>query len=164
LMGPALFSSAKDDWNTPEEVLQLVRKLGPISLDPCSNAGSIVDAAREIRLPEDGLLANWAELGAGGVVFVNPPYGQTASRVWLRKITEEAARGAEIVALLPARPDTQWFQRHGAKAQAIVFWEGRLTFLGAPTSAPFPSLVLYYGPRPWAFLAAFEGQGLGVRP
>jgi hypothetical protein len=162
-VNPALMSSARDSWCTPPEVLRRVRLLGEIGLDPCSNPQSEVGAHIEWSREngEDGLSQPWTDYG---LVFVNPPYGGKTSLTWTKKIADEARAGVEIVALLPARTDTRWFHLYGRKADALVFWEGRLTFLGAPTSAPFPSLLLYYGPRWITFLAVFADCGLGMRP
>jgi hypothetical protein len=33
----ALYSSKKEDWRTPKEVLDVVREVGPIDLDPCAS-------------------------------------------------------------------------------------------------------------------------------
>jgi hypothetical protein len=61
----SLFSSGKDDWGTPQWLVELVVELyrGTINTDPCSNPGSLVPAERKIMLPEDGLAAlpSWGE-------------------------------------------------------------------------------------------------------
>ncbi len=161
-ISPALHASDRMDWNTPQEVLQALDPLGPIWLDPCSNAASIVNAATEWRIErgEDGLARPWLRLG---FVFVNPEYGRALSS-WAEKIATEARYGVEIVSLVPARTDTQWWATLVAGASAVLFLKGRLTFLGAPHPAPFPSALVYHGPR-WArFLAAYEGLGWAVRP
>lgn len=48
-----LMSSAKDDWQTPAEVLELVRKVGPIVLDPCTTVDNPTGAA---LICHDGLV------------------------------------------------------------------------------------------------------------
>lgn len=150
-----LLSSERPDWNTPDELLNLVRRVGPIGLDPCSNAASIVRAAVEWTEADDGLARDWRGYG---LVFVNPPYGRLIAP-WTAKLRVEGARGVEAIALLPARTDTRWWQEDVATADAICFWRGRLTFLGAPDPAPFPSAIAYWGPRPAAFRRAFSGWG-----
>lgn len=145
----ALLSSERMDWNTPQEVIDMIAPLGVIALDPCSNAGSIVPALRSASLErgEDGLAINWQFLSCGiGIVYVNPPYGDELPR-WIERCGAEAANGAEIVALVPARPDTQW-TAHALETGAVVAMiRGRLTFLSGGTSAPFPSALLYWGDR-----------------
>jgi len=97
-----------------------------------------------------------------GLAFCNPPYSQVA--LWAAKIAEEAARKIEIISLVAARPGSRWFYRLvWSSAAAVCFWRGRLRFVGAASSAPFDSAVVYHGPRPWAFEGAFEGAGRVVR-
>lgn len=157
MVAAAMLSSADPSWCTPECVLERVRKLGPIGLDPCSNENSIVGAAKELRLPDDGLSCPW---DSHGLVYVNPPYGREITR-WMQKCAAEyVLRGVEIVALVPARTDTKWWQGVVVpSATAVCFVRGRLTFLGAPAGAPFPSAILYYGARVAEFCEAFADLG-----
>lgn len=163
MTSPVLFSSSRDDWCTPPAVLDRIRTLGPIGLDPCGCKASVVAARIEIMPEQDGLSVDWAKLAAGELVYMNPPYGRDIGR-WTEKASVEAKRGAEIIALIHARTDTKWFQRDARTADALLFWAGRLTFLGAPSSAPFPSVLLYWGRRPKEFLSLFEGRGFGLCP
>ena len=164
-LNDAMFSSAKDDWNTPASLLVLVRQLGAIGLDPCSNAGSIVGAKVEWRLDhgDEGLALPWTGYG---LTYVNPPYGAGIID-WVAKGATEFTAGIacenELVVLLPARTDTRWLQRWAAQADAICFLRGRLRFLGAPSSAPFPSCVAYWGPRVQSFIDTFAPEGRVVR-
>ena len=167
MVDSCLFSSNRVDWNTPETVLQIVRQMGPIGLDPCSNERSTVGAALTYNEAADGLAQQWA---GRGLVFVNPPYGKTAKgepatgiAPWIRKCSEEAAHGAEIVALVPARTETKWFQGDGFTAQRICFWRGRIRFQGAKAGAPFPSALLYWGENSPRFSIVFGGHGVICR-
>lgn len=152
-----VMSSARSSWNTPECVLELVRKVGPIALDPCSNADSIVGARAEWT--DNGLSADWNT--ADGIVYVNPPYGRCIGE-WV-ECCRRTGQTSEVIALLPARTDARWFQ-HVWTARAICFWRGRIRFLGAPSSAPFPSVVAYWGSNAVRFANAFAGAGHVVRP
>ena len=79
---------------------------------------------------------------------MNPPYSQWQK--WVAKAAEEAAKGATVVALLPARTDTKAF--HAFIWQQpnveIRFIRGRITFVGAPDPAPFPSMIVVFNPHP----------------
>tara|TARA_R100001244_G_scaffold36778_2_gene33623 strand:- start:902 stop:1393 length:492 start_codon:yes stop_codon:yes gene_type:complete len=150
-----LTSSERVDWCTPVEILDLVYKMGPIGLDPCGNTQSLVDAERTIELPEDGLQTPWI---GHGLVYVNPPYGRAISG-WLQKCATEAALGAEIVLLMPSRTDTRWFHKWAVKADVLCFWKGRITFDGAPSPAPFPSVLAYWGPNIDLFDEVFDSFG-----
>lgn len=174
-MQESLFTSGKDDWNTPPEVLARVRLVGPIGFDPCWNPSSLTCPRQCAWLEkgQDGLQLDWAELvGPGEVVFVNPPFS-TLQTSWGWKIAAEgprvAARGAHLVALVPARTDTRWWQPMW-EADAICFWRGRIRFLTAgkrQTGSPFPSAFLYWGEsdgrRP-SFERAFSARGRVIVP
>jgi phage N-6-adenine-methyltransferase len=167
--GPATMSrratGGSDGWCTPVEVIDRVLRIGPIGLDPCTSAENPVDApAFYVGGKRNGLAETWWQEEAldGALAYVNPPYSQVGA--WAAKVAEEAARSVEVVTLVAARPDPRWFYRLvWDSAQAVCFWRGRLTFVGAPGPAPFPSALVYHGRRPWAFEAAFQDAGKVVR-
>jgi hypothetical protein len=148
-------SSDDDTWNSPQVVFSVLERMGPIALDPCSNATSIVPALRKIVLPEDGLIAEWPRFAEGlGYVYVNPPFGEDMPG-WIWRMIQAAHRGSEIVTLVPARVDTQWWDDLQTTAD-VALWRGRMTFLGAPSTAPFPVALAYWGPRRELFGACVE--------
>lgn len=137
-----LMSSARGDWQTPDCVLERVRRVAPIGLDPCTVESNPTGAwstyTPEIDALKPGVL--WWLPDDAGLIYCNPPYGRGIG-AWVDKC-REAAAGETVIALLPARTDTRWFPWD---ADAICFWRGRLTFRGAPAPAPFPSAVVYWG-------------------
>ena len=164
-LAPLMGEGDRIDWNSPRSVVDLTRKIrGEIGLDPCSNPRSIVGArvSWSIETGHNGLSQSWAGYG---LVYCNPPYGD-AIVPWINKAAQEAGRATqsaslgsfatEIVSLLPARTDTAWFSTLFRSARALAFWRGRLTFLGAPDPAPFPSMLPYYGPNPYRFADLFS--------
>jgi hypothetical protein len=166
MVAKALFSSRKDDWCTPNRVLDPVRRFAGdigIALDPCSNASSIVNAKRAYSLADgqDGLALTW-ETDVCGVVFVNPPYGRAPDDVgpWVKKASET---WRHVFVLVPARVDAKWWQREATKAAAVCFWKGRIKFLGGKHAAPFPSAMLYFGINPGRFCEDFRPYGWTVR-
>jgi hypothetical protein len=155
----SLFSSERPDWNTPQRIIDVVRDVagGDIGCDPCSNEGSKVGARVEYRLDrnQNGLELPWSSL-----TYVNPPYGREIGQ-WTRRCLEVAKHdGVEVVALVPARVDARWF-RDCWEAAAICFVYGRLRFLGAPASAPFPSALVYWGTWRNRFACAVNEAALG---
>lgn len=156
-----LMSSETNEWFTPPEVLKAIAPLGPIALDPCGNPLSPVEAERRIIWPEaDGLKADWHTLAVGGLVYINPPFGRRL-RLWARKIQREAAAGAEIVLLVPARVDTSWWETlHPA---AWCAWRRRIRFIRPDgrrnDPAPFPVALLYFGRRAALFAAHLRKHG-----
>lgn len=158
-----LMSSERDTWNTPREVLDIVRRVGPIGLDPCSNLTSVVGARVAFDLEEglDGLALPWADVvRTGEVVFVNPPYGREIGQ-WTRRCREQGEAGAQVVALVPARVDTRWWHADCAppKSRAVCFMAGRVRFVGGASCAPFPTALVYWGSRPGLFEDACRDVG-----
>lgn len=138
-----LFSSKTVEWATPPDTFRkLDAEFGPFTLDPCAtpqNAKTPLFFTKE----QDGLAQPWAP----HKVFMNPPYGGAVG-LWLAKARAEAARGALVVALVPARTDSRWWHEHAEGADVKKFLRGRLRFGDAKASAPFPSAVVVFRPRP----------------
>lgn len=156
---------SNDHWNTPPEVLDPIRAFGPIALDPCDNATSVVQAA---HVCVDGLAEEWtpAAHGEPGLTFVNPPYSDVTP--WIAKAQTEAARGVEVVMLLPADTSTRWFHdvlvaRASYHPDALLYYRRRIKFLGANGSPKFPSLLAYWGKDASAFREHFSPHGWVVR-
>jgi hypothetical protein len=57
--------------------------------------------------------------------------------------------------------DTRWFDELTRETDEAVVccWRGRLRFIGAAGAAPFPSLVIYFGPKPDVFADVFGAVG-----
>lgn len=160
-MQKALFTSKTEHWCTPEEVLVPVRKVGPIQLDPCSNPHSTVGAVATYDAASNGLIQDWRP---HGFTFVNPPYGRKLAE-WASKIIVEAEKGTEMIVLTPARTDTRWCQAILNATDAPLFWKGRMKFVDPENpdknqSAPFPSLVTYFGKRTQSFKLSFINKGI----
>jgi site-specific DNA-methyltransferase (adenine-specific) len=142
-------------------ILDAVRKIAPIKLDPCTVRDNPT-GAEYIRTPDcdpDGLQTAWHEFS--GLVYVNPPYGRSRGnrcREWVLKAITEYYLGAEIVMLLPARTDTEWFHLLWPHC-VMCFLKGRLVFKGQLNSAPFPSMLAYLGERPDRFREVFRSLG-----
>jgi hypothetical protein len=155
------FSSKTPEHYTPPEFLEAVCAVfdGIPDLDPCSDSSArpTVAARRHFTRQENGLMQPWA-----GRVYMNPPYGREIGK-WIRKLRSEWQRGAmtDAIALLPARPDTAWFEALTLDTDdaVICFLRGRLRFVGQRSSAPFPSMAVYFGRRQAAFARVFEEWG-----
>jgi hypothetical protein len=161
------FSSDTPEHYTPQDFLESVREVfGDIpDLDPCSNSHETpnVKARRHYTVEDDGLKQPW-----GGRVFMNPPYGREVP-AWIEKVRREWESGqvTELIALLPSRTDTEWFNALTVDTDdaVICFLSGRLTFIGNNDPAPFPSMAVYLGPKHDIFAAVFDELGsLWMRP
>ena len=129
MLNEALFSSKKEEWETPQALFDELDKEFHFDVDVCA----LPENAKCDRYytPEiDGLKQSWQ-----GVCWCNPPYG--------RKIGEWVAKAAKseavVVMLLPARTDTRWFHDYIYKAENadIRFIRGRLKFGGGGERCAF---------------------------
>lgn len=140
---PALFSSKRMDWCTPQDFFDRLDAEFHFALDAAATERSA--KCRKYYTPEtDGLKQSW---DSGGAVFCNPPYGRNIGE-WVRKAYEESQSGTTIVLLIPARTDTAYFHDYIYGKAEIRFVRGRLKFTDengtGRQSAPFPSMLVIY--------------------
>lgn len=57
MIGGAVMSSQRHDWQTPDAILDAVRKVAPIGLDPCTVASNPTDSC--IALPASRTDTRW---------------------------------------------------------------------------------------------------------
>ena len=142
-MHPALFSSKRMDWCTPQDFFDRLDAEFHFVLDAAATDQSA--KCRNYYTPEtDGLKQSW---NCGGAVFCNPPYGREIGK-WGKKAYEESQSGTTIILLIPARTDTAYFHDYIYGKAEIRFVRGRLKFTdengAAGQSAPFPSMLVVY--------------------
>ena len=155
-MDAALQSSTRHDWRTPEWLTALLAlEFGDIALDPCADPDHQFARVNLAAPEDDGLIADWRSLASGGLIFCNPPYGESIPR-WVQACHESRAEAALLV---PARPGTRWWRAASEGANARVCLYGRLRFEGAGSSAPFPSALFYWGRQPGLFCDTFDEHG-----
>lgn len=153
--------AAKEDWKTPPEVIAVVRAAlgGAIALDPCASPRKADHFARHnIHPPRNGLIDAWPV----GSTFINPPFGDLAE--WAARVEQMRGGGRSIIMLLPSRTDTRFWHGVIAHADAICFWKGRISFVGAEGPCPFATAFAYWGPHRDRFTDAFIDHGMVVRP
>lgn len=140
MLNEALFSSDSGEWETPDDLFSHYATIFRFDVDLAAQEHNT--KLHTFISPElDSLKQNWLLWGRVG--WLNPPYGRGIID-WVKKCCEEQERGFTTVALLPARTDTKWFHRYVKLQANVTFLEGRLKFVGAPSSAPFPSMVAVY--------------------
>jgi site-specific DNA-methyltransferase (adenine-specific) len=139
----------RTNWATPPALFDaLAAEFGPFDLDPCGSKDSYASQHCGEFYTGLGLDVPW-----GGRVFVNPPYG-LALRDWVYACWSNVRLGGVplVVALLPARTDTRWWHAyigdHCQYASEVHFLKGRLKFVGAKASAPFPSVIVVWRSAP----------------
>lgn len=140
MINQALFSSASNEWATPQAFFNALDAEFHFTLDPCATAEN-AKCKNFYTIEDDGLTKNWG----GQKVFCNPPYGREIGK-WVKKCWEESRKPDTLcVMLIPARTDTAYFHDYIYKqAREIRFIRGRLHFNESPQGAPFPSMVVVF--------------------
>lgn len=138
-MNPVVFSSDRQDWETPQAFFDAVNAEFGFTLDACATPAN-AKCERFFTPDDDALKQEWS-----GVVWMNPPYGYEI-RNWIKKAHQESIKGATVVALIPSRTDTAYWHEHVMSASEIRLVKGRLTFNGGSFSAPFPSALVVFRP------------------
>lgn len=131
------YSSSTSEWETPQDLFDLLAGEFPFDLDVCATADNAKCAAF-YTAEQDGLAQPWA-----GTCWMNPPYGRVIGD-WVKKAYESAQAGATVVCLVPARVDTGWWWDY-ARYGEVRFLRGRLKFGGGDMGAPFPSVLVIFG-------------------
>ena len=137
-----LFSSARQDWATPQHIFDQLDAEFHFTLDPCADERNH-KCDKYFTEADNGLDRDWS----GERVFCNPPYSDV--KAWAKKCFDECYCGkCELaVMLVPARVDTQWFHQYIYHKSEIRFLEGRLKFGGHSVNAPFPSMIVIFRGR-----------------
>jgi phage N-6-adenine-methyltransferase len=155
-----LFSSAKDDWQTPPELFaQLDAEFG-FDVDVAANNSNALkdqylgpDRGRPDRV--DALAVSWdypMNVAGRAVCWCNPPYSRGLQAKFIAKAASEREKGVTTVMLLPARTDTKAFHTYVWNAEThqpregveVRFLPGRIKFVGAQHGAPFPSMIVVF--------------------
>lgn len=163
-------NSKSQTWGTPPKYVNAVKEFfgGSISLDPCSNEYSIVNAETEFSLPKtDGLKEKWDF----STIYVNPPYGSdrergTTIKHWLAKCAQSHKDfSSEVLALVPVATNTgHWKRSVFGYAKAVCFlYDTRLKFLenglDVGKGAPMSCSMIYWGDRFKEFYDIFIEHG-----
>jgi hypothetical protein len=130
----ALMTSNNIHYCSPPDILEPMRRVlvprgcGRRLLDPGSNDASQVGAHLVLDGEDgrDGLSFRWSEANC---FYNNPEYGTNIKKWTAKQAYWGRSVGVPGIALLPARDDTEWCQRHiFGTADAWVHVGGRLTF------------------------------------
>ena len=134
MINKGLFTSNKDDWETPQDLFNNLDKRFHFDLDVCANQKNH-KCKKYYTKEQDGLKQEW-----NGFIWCNPPYGKEISK-WVKAVSEYEGGG---VMLLPARTDTRWFHNYIYHKSEIIFLKGRLHFSNSKYAAPFPSMIVIF--------------------
>lgn len=135
-MNDVHYSSATDDWATPDWFFNELHSVFQFTLDPCASSAN-AKCVKYFTKDDDGLSQNWD----GQRVFMNPPYGRQIG-LWVDKASSSKAL---VVCLIPARTDTAWWHDYVVGRGGLVhFLKGRLKFGNGDAPAPFPSAIVIF--------------------
>ena len=81
-----MFSSASDEWETPQDLFDRLNAVFRFDLDAAALSEN-AKCARFYTPAQNGLAQPWS-----GNVWLNPPYGRQIG-AWVRKAYEEVTRG-----------------------------------------------------------------------
>ena len=108
----------KDDWKTPDDLLQNLNKEFNFDFDPCP-----------LYCTEfDGLKIDWGKSN-----FINPPYSRKLKEAFIHKAYNESLKGKLCVMLLPVSTSTKIFHEIIYPNAEIRFLKGRIKFIGINT-------------------------------
>lgn len=160
-------NTGKVEWYTPGHILDAARAvLGGFDLDPASSAAAneAVRAARIFTAEDDGLAQEWPV----GRIWMNPPYASGLVDKFALRFCQAIRDGSSGVVLVNNATETGWFQELLGVADAVCFPKGRVRFVdpekgeaGAPLQG---QAIIYCGPKPDAFRAAFCERGTVLCP
>jgi phage N-6-adenine-methyltransferase len=150
-----LFSSAKDDWQTPLEIFQPLCEEFDLCVDVAAtheNSLRLDYFGPDNSRHPDALAESWAQFGTLSRCWCNPPYSRGLQAKFIAKASLERVNGVTTVMLLPARTDTKAFHAHIWNAKEhrpyrgveVRFLPGRIKFIGAKHGAPFPSMIIVF--------------------
>jgi phage N-6-adenine-methyltransferase len=140
-MNQVHFQSQRKTWETPLALFKRLDGEFGFTLDVCALPQN-AKCPRYFTPDQNGLSQTWS-----GVCWMNPPYGAEISK-WMQKAFESSLAGCTVVCLVPARVDTEWWHQFAVHGE-IRFLRGRLKFVGAASSAPFPSAIVIFRDRWW---------------
>jgi len=127
------------DHITPKD---LIDRLGPFKFDP---AAAVVRPwpCAEINWTTDGLTREWPRAWFG---FLNPPFDRYIVGRWIAK----AAEHGNIIVLLHARIEAEWFEPIWQHAAAILFMADRIKFCRPdgtkqPANSGAPPILAAFG-------------------
>lgn len=140
-----MFSSNKQDWETPQWLFEELDSEFDFVLDAAANENN--SKCQEYYTEEtNSLKQDWSKFDS---IYINPPYDSKKQNEFIKKAYETNKEyGNTIVLLIPARTDTKrWHDFIFEKAE-VRFLKGRLNFEtnGEPhkNPAPFPSAIVIY--------------------
>ena len=144
-MNKALFTSNKQNWETPQGLFDKLNSEFNFDLDAAASDENH-KCENYFTEEQNALEQDWSKYKS---IFINPPYDSKLQTEFLKKAYEtNKTYGNNIVLLIPARTDTARWHDYIFNKADIRFLRGRIKFEvdGVPHKdpAPFPSAIIIY--------------------
>lgn len=136
MINESLYTSNKQDWETPQWLFDKLNSHLNFTLDVCADFSN-AKCKEYYNIADNGLSQEWK-----GMCYCNPPYNDIAT--WVKKSYEESQKDCTVVMLIPARTDTKIWHQYISKG-SVTLLKGRLKFSNSKNSAPFPSCIVVFG-------------------
>ncbi|USZ61387.1 phage N-6-adenine-methyltransferase [Lactiplantibacillus plantarum] len=144
MINKALFTSNKEDWETPQDFYDRLNAKYHFEWDLAASDDNAKCSCYFTR-DDNSLEQDWE--GLSGNLFLNPPYGREL-KLWVKKAATTGLKDKQkLVMLIPSRTDTSYWHDYIFNHAEINFLRGRLKFEVdgiSGDSAPFPSAVVIY--------------------
>lgn len=144
MINKALFTSNKEDWETPQDFYDRLNAKYHFEWDLAASDDNAKCSCYFTR-DDNSLEQDWE--GLSGNLFLNPPYGREL-KLWVKKAATTGLKDKQnLVMLIPSRTDTSYWHDYIFGKANITFIRGRLKFEldgVSGDSAPFPSAVVIY--------------------
>nr|WP_315972144.1 DNA N-6-adenine-methyltransferase [Lactiplantibacillus plantarum] len=144
MINKALFTSNKEDWETPQDFYDRLNAKYHFEWDLAASDDNAKCSCYFTR-DDNSLEQDWE--GLSGNLFLNPPYGREL-KLWVKKAATTGLKDKQnLVMLIPSRTDTSYWHDYIFNHAEIKFLRGRLKFEVdgiSGDSAPFPSAVVIY--------------------
>ena len=147
-----MFSSASDEWETPQYIYDLLNAEFNFEVDLAATKEN-TKCESFYSKESNSLEQDWGGTFDRG--WINPPYSRNQCAKFIDKAARQRRRGFMTVMLLPSRTDTKAFHAHVYDVSKwkprdgveIRFIAGRLKFSNSKNSAPFPSMIVIFRPE-----------------
>lgn len=136
-MSDVHYLANSDEWGTPDHVFALANNwYGPHLMDVAAQEHN----TKLPRWSNDSLVIPWSDNN-----WCNPPF--SLADEFVDKATLEMERGRSTTMILKAAIETGRFKQIRKARADITFLSPRVHYVGAGTSAPFPSCIVRFSGR-----------------
>jgi phage N-6-adenine-methyltransferase len=133
------FRSELHNWRTPDWLFKSLDSFFSFDTDVCANDSNFL-CENYFTIERSCFDNPWGKMN-----YMNPPYGRQIGLFCAEAYKQWKDHQRMTVALLPSRTDTKWFHNSIYNKSHIYFIRGRLKFNDQPNSAPFPSMIVFWG-------------------